>query len=189
MGKVTFAQALENSSNIVYGLTANKIESKKFYKYIRDFGFGISLGFDLLGESSGKLKKPKEFNASTKLFMGFGYELLATPLQVTNAYAAIANSGIVMQPHLVKAIMNKNGSEIKSFKPQIVRRIVSKATADTLKNMLIGVVDRGTGSLAKIDGLKIAGKTGTSQQLRRANILKAIITPRLPDFSLRTILK
>lgn len=173
MGRVTFAQALEQSSNIVYGLTANKIESKKFYKYIRDFGFGIALGFDIFGESAGKLKKPKEFDPTTKLFMGFGYELLATPLQIANAYAAVANSGVMMQPHIVKSIIGKNGETISSFEPQKIRRIISKECADTLKNMLVGVVDNGTGSLAKIDGLKIAGKTGTSQQFTAGKYSKS----------------
>jgi cell division protein FtsI (penicillin-binding protein 3) len=102
MYKMSFSEALEQSSNIVFAKNSDNLSSDKFYKYARDFGFGIFLGIDLPGEVSGILKKPSAFDASTKRFMAYGYELGATALQVVNAYATVANRGIMMRPYVIK---------------------------------------------------------------------------------------
>lgn len=165
IGRVTFRKAMEHSSNIILSNVADKIPDYKFYKYIRDFGFGITLGIDVPGEVTGKIKKPDEFTASTKRYMGFGYGISATPLQICNSYSAVANGGIMMKPYLIKAILGKDRKDKLEFKPEKIRRVIGKNTADTLTSLLLGVVERGTGKAARIPGVKIAGKTGTTQQL------------------------
>jgi cell division protein FtsI (penicillin-binding protein 3) len=167
IGKVTFRESFEESSNVVFSTVAHEMKSNIFYKYIRDFGFGLKLGFDLPGEVSGMIKKPKEFDPSTKRFMGFGYEVAVTPLQLVNAYAAIANEGNLMKPYIVKSIETSDGSIIREYEPEKIRQVISEEVADTLISMLLGVVDIGTGKSARIDGIPIAGKTGTSQQLTK----------------------
>lgn len=165
VGQTTFRGALEQSSNVVFATIVRKLDDRVYYKYVRDFGFGIPSGIDLPGEVRGRLKRPNEFDASTKTYMAFGYELSATALQVLDAYATIANGGLLMQPHVVKSIRTAEGSVIQEFKPQQIRRVVSQQTAYLLTDMLVGVVERGTGQEARIAGVRIAGKTGTAQQL------------------------
>jgi cell division protein FtsI (penicillin-binding protein 3) len=165
LGRITFAQAIEQSSNVVFATQSKKIPDDKFYKYARDFGFGITLGIDVPGESSGRMKKPREFDGATKLFMAFGYELGATALQIVNAYSAVANKGVMMKPFLIKKIFDEDGKETESYAPQKIRQVISSQTAETLTQLLCGVVERGTGIEARVQGMKIAGKTGTAQQL------------------------
>ncbi len=172
VGTVTFAQALEKSSNVVIATLAQRVPNPKFYKYTRDFGFGIFTGIDVPGEVRGTVKKPHEFDYTTKTYMAHGYELSSTVLQLANAYATIANGGVMMKPFLVQRIINAAGEDVQTFEPQRVRRVVSEATAKTLTELLCGVVERGTGKSARIAGLAIAGKTGTSQQITEGKYSK-----------------
>jgi len=165
LGRITFAEAIEQSSNVVFATQSQKIPDDKFYKYARDFGFGISLGIDVPGESSGKMKKPREFDGATKLFMAYGYELAATALQIVNAYAAVANQGVMMKPYLIKKVFDEDGKVTENYAPQKIRQVISSETARMLTELLCGVVERGTGSQARVQGMRIAGKTGTAQQL------------------------
>jgi cell division protein FtsI (penicillin-binding protein 3) len=164
LGVVTFRQAFEMSSNIVFSTIANNMSSNIFYKYIRDFGFGLTLGIDFPGEVPGAIKKPAELDEASKRYIGHGYGVSVTPLQVLCTYAAVANGGTLMKPYLVKELIESNGDVSETFEPQKIRRVISEGTAATLRDMLTGVVERGTGVNARIKGLKIAGKTGTSQQ-------------------------
>lgn len=163
VGRTTFQGALEQSSNVVFATLSRRLDDRVFYKYVRDFGFGIPSGIDLPGEVRGRLKRPNEFDASTKMYMSFGYEVSATPLQVLSAYAAIANGGVLMQPRIIRAITAKDGSVVREIAPQRVRQVIREQTAKVLTEMLVGVVDNGTGKRAAIPGLRIAGKTGTAQ--------------------------
>lgn len=189
MYKMSFSEALEQSSNIVFAKNSDNLSSDKFYKYARDFGFGIFLGIDLPGEVSGILKKPSAFDASTKRFMAYGYELGATALQVVNAYATVANRGIMMRPYVIKSIIDNDGGTIMYNKPQRIRSVISNKTSMIVKDMLCGVVDRGTGQEAKIDGIRIAGKTGTAQQLIDGKYSKQAYTASFAGFFLLIILK
>jgi cell division protein FtsI (penicillin-binding protein 3) len=182
MYKMSFSEALEQSSNIVFAKNSDNLSSDKFYKYARDFGFGIFLGIDLPGEVSGILKKPSAFDASTKRFMAYGYELGATALQVVNAYATVANRGIMMRPYVIKSIIDNDGGTILYNKPQRIRSVISNKTSVIVKDMLCGVVDRGTGQEAKIDGIRIAGKTGTAQQLIDGKYSKQAYTASFAGF-------
>ena len=182
MYKMSFSEALEQSSNIVFAKNSDNLSSDKFYKYARDFGFGIFLGIDLPGEVSGILKKPSAFDASTKRFMAYGYELGATALQVVNAYATVANRGIMMRPYVIKSIIDNDGGTIMYNKPQRIRSVISNKTSMIVKDMLCGVVDRGTGQEAKIDGIRIAGKTGTAQQLIDGKYSKQAYTASFAGF-------
>jgi len=166
--KTTFRQAVYKSSNIVMALQAAKIDDAKWYKYVRNFGFGAKTDIDFPGEISAKLKMPKEFNKSSKYYMGHGYDLTATPLQIVNAYAAVANGGKLMQPFLVKELI-ENEDEIIETEPIEIREIISEDIANRITELFIGVVEHGTGKNTKIEGLKIAGKTGTSQVLDKNN--------------------
>lgn len=165
MGRITFRKAVEQSSNVVFAELAASINDRTFYKYLRDFGFGLKTSVELSGETSGRVPKPENFDGTSKYYMGHGYGIAVSPLQITNAYSAVANGGILMKPHLVKEIIGNDGSVIKSFEPVAVRRVISTNIATRLAELFKGVVTDGTGKASKIEGLNIAGKTGTSQQL------------------------
>ncbi len=165
-GMITFKKAMEVSSNVVLSTVASKIPDYNFYKYIRDFGFGLEYGIEIPGEVSGRLKKPADFNQASKRYMGFGYGLSATSLQMANAYSTVANGGELMKPYLVKSIYKEDtGEEVYSAKPVAIRRVISEKTSARLTDILESIVVNGTGKAAIVKGMKIAGKTGTSQQL------------------------
>lgn len=165
LGKTDFRHALIHSSNVIFALLGKKLSTHQFYRYMRNFGFGLPTGIDLPGEARGILKKPEEFDATTQMFMSFGYELAATALQILNAYAAIANGGTLLRPWIVREIRDEHNQPLLQYRPQPLRRVLSPETADTLKHLLEQVVLHGTGKNAGIPGIRIAGKTGTAQQL------------------------
>ncbi|RPI15248.1 MAG: PASTA domain-containing protein [Ignavibacteriae bacterium] len=162
---MSFQQVIEQSSNIGMIQVAQKLGKERFYKYARDFGFGISTGIDLPGEMRGYLKKPVDFSAVSLGFMAIGYELMVTAIQMANAYSCIANDGLLMKPYVIKKEMAPDGTVIKEHHPTPIRNVVSKTTAKTLTELFVGAVEKGTGTEAKIENMKIAGKTGTSQKL------------------------
>ncbi|MFH1052282.1 MAG: penicillin-binding transpeptidase domain-containing protein [bacterium] len=165
IGKVSFREALEQSSNVIFAQVGDKLDQNKFYKYVRDFGFGNTSGIDFIGEEEGKIPSQKEFRPFVRRYLSHGYNLSATPLQMANAYSTVANGGFYMKPHLVKAILDSKGEVIETFETKKVRRVISENTSKTVSDMMCGVVEKGTGKRARVKGLKIAGKTGTAQQL------------------------
>lgn len=165
LGRVNFVEALEHSSNIIMSTVASMIPEKKFYKYVRDFGFGLKLGIDIPGEVSGRIPGPSGFNSTVARYMGFGYGLNCTALQVACAYSAVANGGKLMKPYVVKKTFGNAEIPAHENYPETIRRVISDSTSARLKKLLRGVVENGTGKTALIPGLGISGKTGTSQQI------------------------
>ena len=163
-GWITFRRAMEVSSNIVMAKISDQIGSEQFYKMARSFGFGIVTNVDFPAEIKGALKKPMEWSATTLNTLAFGYEVGVTALQIATAYAAVANNGILMKPYLFKKEVDASGRVIKESQPQQIRRVISEKTARTLTDLFEGVVESGTATPAKIPGMKIAGKTGTSKK-------------------------
>ena len=163
-GILTFREAVELSSNIVFAKVSDLVGVETMYTTARKFGFGTKTGIELPGEVSGQLKKPTEWSGTTLNTMAYGYEVGVTPMQIACAYGAIANGGVLMKPFLIRRVLHGTEVEVEEVHPQEVRRVVSRATADTLLNLLEGVVDRGTGKTARLPGLRIAGKTGTANR-------------------------
>jgi cell division protein FtsI (penicillin-binding protein 3) len=165
IGEVTFSEAVAQSSNICFAKLASRFKRERFYKYVRDFGFGIPTGVDLPGEVRGDVVRPDASTPTTQMFNSFGYGIASTPLQLACAYAAIANGGVLMRPYIVKERRSTDGKSRIITHPQMVRRVVSARTAARMTALLNGVVDHGTGTEAKLATVRVAGKTGTSQQL------------------------
>ncbi len=163
--QLTVRGVLEQSSNVGMAKLSDRISDETFYKYLRDFGFGNYTQVELPGEASGFLKKPGAFSLVTKPFLSFGYEIGLTPLQLTAAYCALINGGNLLQPYLVKKIVSGSGQIIEETQPKKIRTVISKSTSDRIKNLMIGVVQNGTGTAARLDNISIGGKTGTAQRL------------------------
>ena len=162
---LTFQQTIEQSSNIGMMKIAKKLGRERFYKYARDFGFGIYTGIELPGENKGYLKRPIDFSRESLEYMAIGYQVMVNALQLAIAYSSIANNGLLMKPSVVKRELGIDGSIIYKNTPTPVRQVVSVNTAMTLTELLTGVVEKGTGKNAAIEGVHVAGKTGTVQRL------------------------
>jgi len=162
---MTFQQAIEQSSNVGFSKIAMKLGQEKFYKYARDFGFGIYSGIELPGENKGILKRPIDYSGISLPYQAIGYEVLVNAMQLSNAYSSIANNGMMMKQYIVKKETGTDSKIIFENKPTQVRQIISENTAKVLTTLLTGVVERGTGMDAGIEGVNVAGKTGTAQRL------------------------
>jgi len=176
---LSFQQVIEQSSNIGMVQVANRLGKERFYKYARDFGFGITTGIDLPGEMKGRLKKPVEYSPISLSSMAIGYEVMVTALQMANAYSCLANGGVLMKPYIVKKELSPDGKIIVENKPIPIRTVVSNQTARDLTELLVGVVERGTGTDARIENIRIAGKTGTSRKFVDGK-LSVIFLPKIP---------
>ena len=163
-GKISYLDGLKRSSNVAFvKLGYEKLGTTKLENYIRSFGFDQKTNIDLAGEVSGliDMKYPSEYATAT---YGQG-KVVVTAIQQTAAYAAMANGGKLMWPHVVKDIVDPKTGETTHFAPQVVRQIVTEQTANQVSNYLEQVVsdqEIGTGKLAYIDGYRVAGKTGTA---------------------------
>lgn len=158
-GSQTFTETLENSCNIAYATLGVELK-EKLISYAQKYGFGQKTGIDFPGEATGILYKPSpDVPLVTWANIGFGQSISITPLQLVSFAAAIANGGILYVPHLVKEIANE-----RVIEPQGTR-ILAKATADIVKEMMFSVVENGSGRTAQMEGYTAGGKTGTAQMV------------------------
>jgi len=165
LGMITLEEAVVMSSNIVMAKISDVIGAERLYTTARDFGFGITTEIDLPGEVRGELKKPTNWSGTTLNSMAYGYEVGVTPLQIAAAYAAVANDGVLMKPTILQKITNERGEVVSETYPQVIRRVIKKETAEQVTRFLVGAVERGTGTLASIPTMTVAGKTGTARKV------------------------
>ncbi len=156
---LSVAQILAQSSNVGAITIAQRLGATGLMDWIGKFGFGKATGIDFPGESQGQVLPLDQWSGTTIGNFPIGQGIAVTPMQIASAYAAIANGGVWVQPHLVSRI---GGRTLHDF---TTRRIVSPAVDQELKTMLTGVVDEhdATGGEAAIPGYAVAGKTGTAQ--------------------------
>ncbi len=160
----TFRDAVRFSSNIVMGKLGLLVGPERLYRYATSLGFGSVTGVGFPGEAGGKLRPPEQWSGRSCPTIAIGHEVSVTPLQLTLAYAAIANGGVLMLPMLAREVRNGDGEVVRRFTPQASHRVFSAATTRTLRQMLTAVVDSGTARAARIPNFAIAGKTGTAQK-------------------------
>ena len=164
-GWLTFAEVLQNSSNVGSIKVGLSLGRDRYYRYMKAFGFGAPTGVGLAGESRGLLREPQRWSLLSLPTMSIGQEISVTALQLVTAVGAVANGGTLMQPRLVRAIFDADGHETRRFEARALRQAISPTTARTLTNLMMGVVESGTGHFAAIPGYAVAGKTGTAQKL------------------------
>jgi cell division protein FtsI (penicillin-binding protein 3) len=164
-GVLTFADVIAQSSNIGCAKVAERLGPERFGKVVKGLGFGVPTGIDLPGESGGLLRPVEKWGRIHLVTTAFGQGIAATPLQMARAFAAIANGGDLLRPYIVKRITDDAGSVRYAATPHLERRIMSRHTAETVTELLVGVTEHGTGKQARIDGYRVAGKTGTAQKV------------------------
>jgi stage V sporulation protein D (sporulation-specific penicillin-binding protein) len=161
-GTLTFREIFGYSSNIGMVKVSQKLGAENLYRYAKRFGFGEPTGIDLPWEVKGRLRPLEQWSGLSLTSIPYGYEVEASPLQMLNAYAAVANGGNMMRPYLVKKLVNKDGSVVKEFGPKKTGTVCSAKTAKRITEMLKWAVEKGTGTQVALSTYSIAGKTGTA---------------------------
>jgi cell division protein FtsI (penicillin-binding protein 3) len=165
-GWLSFAEVLQHSSNIGAAKVGERLGTETYQRYLRNFGLGEKTGIDLPAESPGLLAPATDWSRINLVTASFGQGVAVTPLQLTCAYAALANGGVLMRPYVVREVFDADGNLVVANSPQRLRQVVRPETARLLLDLLEKVVDQeGTGRRARIGGVRIAGKTGTSQKV------------------------
>lgn len=164
-GWLTFREVIEESSNIGTTKVAQLLGPNIIHKYEKLFGFGSKVGIDMPGESAGMVIEPRNWSKTSIGAVPIGHEVGVTCLQLASAISVIANGGELMKPYIVSEIKDKYDQTLKVFSPAVVRRAISADTAARARKVLTGVVESGTGRLAKVEAFGSAGKTGTAQKL------------------------
>ncbi|WFF00579.1 penicillin-binding transpeptidase domain-containing protein [Micromonospora sp. WMMD964] len=157
---------LAYSSNVGTITIADKLGRDRLIDYQKRFGLGKPTGEGMPGEASGRLLPADEWSESSEGSVPIGHSVDATPLQMAAAYAAIANNGTYVQPHLVKEVIGPDGKRTPTPAP-VTRSVLSPQNAAALRTMLEAVttVDNATGLAAAVPGYRVAGKTGTGWRL------------------------
>ena len=156
---------VSESSNIGTLMTAEKISSNTLHDYLSAFGFGSATGLQYPGESRGTLRDAKKWRGTEKVTVSYGYGMATTPLQLIAGVNTVANKGVYVAPQLVSATIDKSGKRHSSGASDS-RAVLKPETAATMTDMLREVICTGTGELAQVKGMEIAGKTGTGYKVQ-----------------------
>ncbi len=166
IGVVPFDKAYAESSDVAAVKLGLRLGQDRFYKHIRDYGFGQQTGIELPGETRGLVKPPARWSAASIGSMSIGQEVGVTPLQIVSMVSAIANDGIYSSPRIVAGVTNpQNGYQQIVYHPANQHRVISTMTAAQMRHMMEMVVLDGTARRAILDGYTSAGKTGTAQKV------------------------
>lgn len=166
-GTLTVQQIIQKSSNIGAYKVSTKVRPAVLDEYLKNFGFGQRSGIIFPGESSGVMRALRHArSAIDRATVAFGQGIAVSPLQLLMALSAMGNDGMVMEPLLVKEIINPQGEKVKEFQPRPLRRVLSQQTARTMLAIMETVTQKGgTATAAAVEGFTVAGKTGTAQKL------------------------
>jgi len=161
--EMTVAEIVAKSSNIGTILIQAEVGNKIHHQYLAAFGLGDVASGDLPGEATGRLEDVRDWCDTTcGPSTAIGYRVDVTPLQMASVFAAIANDGVWVEPHVVKEVLSPEGERTTSEPTE--RPVISKETARTMRLLLRGVVESGTGSRAAIASYNVGGKTGTTEK-------------------------
>ena len=164
-GLSTMTYVLEQSLNTGTTYIEQLLGKSSFYNYVKKFGFGTKTGIEINGEAGGTVYEPDDLNEHGYATMSFGQSISVTPLQMIMSYAAIANDGLLVKPHLIGKTVDSAGNTTEVETTE-VSQVISSENASQLTDMLISVVENGHGKQAQVAGYKIAGKTGTAQVVK-----------------------
>ena len=161
----TTEEIIKYSSNVGAVTIALSMGEKIFWEGIKKFGFGEPTGIELPGEERGLFYDYKTWPASTIGALAIGQNISVTPLQLLRAVCAIANGGYLVTPTIVKEVKLLENEEDDVTQMEEGSRILSSETANSIKDMMLAVVEGGTGTKAQISGVKVCGKTGTAEKV------------------------
>lgn len=158
----TMTDVIQHSDNTGMVFVGRKLGVDNLVSYLKNYGIDETTGIDLQGEVSGTMRPKDQWGAIDLATASFGQGISVTPIQLLTAVSAIANGGNLMKPYVVDKIITDDGKEI-DIKPQLKRRVIKASTSQIMTWMMVNAVENGESKWTKIDGYKIAGKTGTAQ--------------------------
>jgi cell division protein FtsI (penicillin-binding protein 3) len=164
-GVMPVRQVFARSSNVGTIRMGLLLGDRRLLEAIRAFGFGRRTGIDLPGESPGIVRPAASWSPLSKAYVSFGQEIAVTPLQLTRATAAVANGGLLVQPHVVAAVGRGESRKLEPRKRDPPERVLAPDVAHSLATLMGEVVQEGTGRRARIEGYTVGGKTGTAQKV------------------------
>jgi cell division protein FtsI (penicillin-binding protein 3) len=162
-GFLPVRDVLAHSSNAGAIRIAQRLSPAQLGNMIVALGFGRPTGVELPGETSGIYRGPSHWSALSQASLALGQEIAASPLQVAQAYAALANGGFLVHPTIVRETRDRDGAPVIPYHPPARHRVIAADVAHTVAGMLTAVVDEGTATAAQLSGYRVGGKTGTAQ--------------------------
>ncbi|HAW49391.1 TPA: hypothetical protein DCX16_00335 [bacterium] len=163
-GAQSFKEVIANSCNVGMSQAIERLDNKRLLRYLSHFGFSEKTKTGLREEEKGILPK-KDLSGIRKANISFGYGISATPIQILMAVSSFCNNGILFSPIIVRSI-SRDGKMIKEWQPTPFKEVLSPSVARIVKELMLGVVEKGTGKNAKIEGYEVCGKTGTVEKLK-----------------------
>lgn len=163
-GQQNLIEAYGNSCNPVMIDLALRMGTKTYYSYLQMFGITQKTNVDLPAETSAIVPTPENTSKLQLATMSFGQGVAVTPIQLLTATCAACNGGKLMKPQIVEKVTDSNGKTVKNYKPQLVRKVLSKKTSAEVRDAMLYDVTDGGGSKAAIEGYSIGGKTGTAEK-------------------------
>ncbi len=165
-GWLSVAEILQVSSNIGAAKIGERVGRDRFFDFLTGLELGRPTGIDLPGEVGGMLRPLSDWSRIALMTTSFGQGIAVTPLQMTRAFGAIANGGLLMKPYVGRRAVAADGEVVWEHQPTVVRRVMRPETAATVTSMLERVLEEGgTGTKARVAGFRVAGKTGTAQKI------------------------
>ncbi len=169
-GTLSFTDVIVKSSNIGAIKIGFRLGAERLGRYVERFGFGTRLSPDFPGENAGIVWRPSQWTDGALASVSMGYQIGVTPLQMAAAASAVANGGELVQPRVVRAMIDGNRRSVVPRK--VIRRVTSAETAAELTSIMEAVVERGTGKNARLPDFTVAGKTGTANKVKDGQYLK-----------------
>ena len=164
-GNLATWDGLVKSSNILMSMLAERMGNPRVHRALGGFGFGRPTGIELPGEDGGRLNPLRRWTKYSTQSVAQGYEIMVTPLQLARAFSAYANGGRLVQPTLVKGVLDADGQVVTKKKhtgPEMMPEVIDPVTAAEMKRILCDTVVRGTATKARDHTWNIFGKTGTA---------------------------
>jgi len=164
-GKMTFEEIVSRSSNIGMAIIGQRMGNPAIHEIVRRFGFGQPTGIDFPGEAPGNVLPLSQWTSYSTTSVPMGQEIAVTPLQLITAFCAIINDGVLLRPRLIRAFLSPDGRVLEEFTgPDPARRVLPTEVAGYLsQQVLVKVVNGGTGRRAALAEYQVLGKTGTAQ--------------------------
>ncbi|MBI4115899.1 MAG: penicillin-binding protein 2 [Candidatus Omnitrophica bacterium] len=164
-GLLPFPDVFVKSSNIGTVKVASRLGPEKLYHYVKLFGFAERTGIDLDGEASGFIRPPAQWSKTSPYAIPIGQEVMATPLQLARAISFVANGGHLVKPYVIDRIEDVHGITLSRHTAQRKGPQLEPQIVEVLKEILWRVTEEGTGKKARVNGVPVAGKTGTAQKI------------------------
>jgi stage V sporulation protein D (sporulation-specific penicillin-binding protein) len=153
------------SCNVAAARFALALGAERYHAFLQTLGLGRRTGIELPGEATGTLRPPEGMRERDLANLGFGQGVAVTDVQMLSAVCAVVNGGRLMQPHIVGAVLDsESGAVLRELPPLELRRVCSEETSARVRELMGGVVENGTGAAARIEGVRMGGKTGTAQK-------------------------